>query len=177
MASFMSRSALLPLALAFVALVVLAGSVVSSTTLGKPQGNVILKVSGDITTHNAGNEAHFDVALLEHIGTQTIETTTVWTEGKQTFRGTRMSDLLRAVGATSGTIKALAVNNYAIEIPVNEAIANDGILAFERNGRLMSVRDKGPVWIVYPYDEKAKYQSETFYSRSVWQLDRMAITR
>jgi hypothetical protein len=177
MALILARWAALLSVLASFALIILTGSVVSSSTLGQPQGQVLLKVSGDISAYNVGNEVHFDVALLEHIGTQTIETKTIWTEGTQTFRGTRMSDLLRAVGAETGTIKALAVNNYSIEMPVSDALVNDALLAFERNGRLMSVRDKGPIWIVYPYDDKTMYQSETFYSRSVWQLDRMVITR
>ena len=51
------------------------------------------------------------------------------------------------------------------------------LLAFERNGKPMSVREKGPLWIVYPYDSDAKFQSEVYYSRSIWQLDRLAVAR
>jgi hypothetical protein len=39
----------------------------------------------------------------------------------------------------------------------------------------MSVRDKGPLWLVYPYDSAAKYQSEVVFSRSIWQLNRLEI--
>jgi hypothetical protein len=41
----------------------------------------------------------------------------------------------------------------------------------------MSVRDKGPLWLIYPYDSKAEYQSETIYSRSIWQLVKIDLTK
>jgi hypothetical protein len=48
-------------------------------------------------------------------------------------------------------------------------------VAYLRNGAEMSMRDKGPLWIVYPYDAKPDYQSELIYSRSIWQLDRIEV--
>ncbi|MGB1266126.1 MAG: oxidoreductase, partial [Nereida ignava] len=47
------------------------------------------------------------------------------------------------------------------------------IIAYKQNGSEMSRRRKGPLWIVYPYDDKKSYQTETVYSRSIWQLDRL----
>ena len=45
------------------------------------------------------------------------------------------------------------------------------IIAYERNGKEMSVRSKGPLWIVYPYDSNPSYKTEAIYSRSIWQLE------
>ena len=41
----------------------------------------------------------------------------------------------------------------------------------------MTLRDKGPLWLVYPYDADTAYQSEVIYARSVWQLDRIEVLR
>jgi len=41
----------------------------------------------------------------------------------------------------------------------------------------MSAREKGPVWLVYNYDSDPAFRTETVYSRSVWQLDRITISR
>ena len=49
------------------------------------------------------------------------------------------------------------------------------ILAYLNDGEEMPVRDKGPLWVVYPYDLNASYQSEVIYSRSIWQLDRIVV--
>ena len=76
---------------------------------------------------------------------------------------------------SSGTLKAVAVNDYAVEIPVTDAVEGGPIIAWERNGSTMSVRDKGPLWLVYPFDSVPAYQSEVIYSRSIWQLDRITV--
>ena len=74
-------------------------------------------------------------------------------------------------------MNAIAVNNYSVPIPVADAVEGGPLLAFEINGAAMSIRDKGPLWIVYPYDSKTDYQSETIYSRSIWQLNRLQIAQ
>jgi hypothetical protein len=38
------------------------------------------------------------------------------------------------------------------------------------NGAPLSRREKGPYWLVYPYDSDPIFQSETVYTRSIWQL-------
>ena len=70
-------------------------------------------------------------------------------------------------------LRATAINNYAIEIPVSDAVNEGPIIAYLMDGKKMSVRDKGPLWIVYPYDANPDYRSEVVYSRSIWQLDRI----
>ena len=49
------------------------------------------------------------------------------------------------------------------------------IIAYRRNGLAMSLREHGPLWIVYPYDAAAEYRSAQAYSHSIWQLDRIAV--
>ncbi len=49
------------------------------------------------------------------------------------------------------------------------------ILAIKRNGEYMPVRDKGPLFIVYPYDSKSELKSQTYYGRSAWQLKRLEV--
>ena len=57
----------------------------------------------------------------------------------------------------------------------SDAVEEGPIVAYEMDGKLMSRRDKGPLWLIYPYSSNAEYRTEVIYSRSIWQLDRMAI--
>ena len=136
---------------------------------------MILTVSGDIAATNAGETAEFDLAMLEELGTTEFETSTIWTDGPQSFEGVALDDLMAALGVEGGTLRATAINDYSIEIPVSDAVEGGPILAYRRDGRAMSIRDKGPLWVVYPYDENADYRTEVVYSRSVWQLDRIEV--
>jgi hypothetical protein len=74
-----------------------------------------------------------------------------------------------------GNLSAVAINDYKVDIPVSDAVEDGPIIAYMRNGEVMSVRDKGPLWIVYPFDATEDYQAEVIYSRSIWQLDRIVV--
>lgn len=144
-------------------------------SFGQPVGEVVLRV-----TQGAEGEsvdlAAFDMAMLQNMPKYTFETNTMWTEGPQVFEGVELKTFLDALGVTSGILAATAINDYRIEIPVHEIEAGGPMIAYARNGEPMSVREKGPLWIVYPYDANPNYQTEVVFSRSIWQLDRLAIT-
>ncbi|KIN60377.1 Oxidoreductase, molybdopterin binding [Sulfitobacter noctilucae] len=127
-------------------------------------------------THNGETQA-FDRAALEALGTRKIETTTIWTEGTNTFEGVPLARLVQELGAEDGTLLATAINDYTVEIPVTDAVEDGPIVAITMNGEEMSVRDKGPLWVVYPYDANADYRTEVIYSRSIWQLDRIELVQ
>lgn len=158
---------------------VLAAAVIAQSaqaqTLPPPTGEVLLTVSGDIAVTNADRAAVFDRAMLEAMAPVEFTTTTTWTDGPQVFKGVLMRDLLLMLGVTGGTIRATAINDYAVDIPVSDAVEGGPIVAYLLNGQPMSVRDKGPLWIVYPYESRSEYRSEVIYSRSIWQLDRMEV--
>jgi len=49
------------------------------------------------------------------------------------------------------------------------------ILAMKRDGNYMPVRDKGPLFIIYPYDSDPQLQSQTYYTRSAWQVAKLIV--
>jgi len=114
-----------------------------------------------------------DVGRLSAIGTAEIETTSIWTDGKHSFKGVMLRDLVDFLKIKAKVLRLHALNDYAVEIPTDEATADAPILAFEMDGALMSVRDKGPIWVLYPFDDGPQYRTDTTFSRSVWQLDRV----
>ena len=148
----------------------------ATAELARPEGPVILTVSGKITETNTDEgTAEFDLEMLRALPSETFTTTTIWTDGEQEFTGVPLNVLLETVGATGSTLRSVAINDYAVEIPVSDAKEGGPIVAYELNGETMSVRDKGPLWIVYPYDSATEYRTEVIYSRSIWQLDRIDV--
>lgn len=102
-------------------------------------------------------------------------TSTIWTEGVNTFAGVSLHDFLEIAKLEGDTLHVIALNDYAVEVPVTDAVAGGPIIAYEMDGKTMSVREKGPYWLVYPFDSSADYRSETIYSRSIWQIDRIEV--
>ncbi len=162
------------LGIAFAATALLTG-IATADPLPLPQGPVILTVSGEISVSNSPEGAQFDLAMLDALGTEEFETTTIWTDGPQMFRGVPLHRLIEVLQAKGAVIAASALNDYMVEIPLTDAVEGGPILAFEQNGEELSVRDKGPLWVVYPYDAATAYQTEVIYARSIWQVKRMEI--
>ena len=92
----------------------------------------------------------------------------------QTFEGPRLSSLLDFLSASGTTIVASAINDYFVDIPVTHA-ENQGVtLAVLHNGKAMTVRDKGPIWVIYPQSE-AEAKLKKFDNEMIWQLVSMEI--
>jgi hypothetical protein len=143
--------------------------------LAQPAGRVILTISGKIATTNVGETAQFDRDMLEAQGLVSFETTTPWYSGPQKFEGVSLDKLLKLVGANGDRIQAVALNDYTTEIPIEDFARYNVILALKRNNEYMPVRDKGPLFIVYPYDADPTLRSQKFYSRSAWQLAQIIV--
>ena len=119
----------------------------------------------------------YDQTALQAFGPVSFATSTIWTEGQPTFTGVPLQTILTDAGIDQGTVSAVAINDYAVQIPVDEVTADYPIVAFQQDGQAMSVRDKGPLWVIYPYDSDPALQSEVTYARSIWQLVRIEAVR
>jgi hypothetical protein len=87
-----------------------------------------------------------------------LVTSTVVTDGKQTFTGFLMRDLLERLDAEGDHVTAVALNDYAVEIPMADFYDFDVIVAYSMDGTALSRDDKGPLWIVYPRDDHEALQ-------------------
>jgi hypothetical protein len=131
---------------------------------------VVLTVSGRITATNAGATATYDMAMLEALPGRATETETPWTKGKVKFEGPLGAALLDQLGASGTTLKITALNDYVVEVPVEDFRKWPVILATRKDGKAMPVRDKGPIFVVYPFDLDRSLYNERIFSRSAWQV-------
>ncbi len=147
----------------------------SSVAQDAPEGRVILTVGGEIATTNLDGAMQYDRAMLEALGMHTVVTETPWTDGDVTFEGVLLRDLLADVGADGGIIAAVALNDYTATIPASDAVDFDVILAMRQDGEILTVRQRGPLWVIYPWSDRPGLQNEVYYSRSIWQLKALEV--
>jgi hypothetical protein len=140
-----------------------------------PKGRVVLTLSGRIGQPNRDKDAVFDMAMLEALPQHSFTTRTPWYDRQVKFTGPLLSDVLSAAKAQGKTINASAINDYTIRIPMTDAQTHGVIVALLLDDQAMAVRDKGPLFVVYPFDSKAELRSSVYYERSIWQLKRMSI--
>jgi len=151
-------------------LLILMLSPMPSAALDFPRGPVVLTFSGLITRSNLTGQAVLDTTILKSLPQKEILTDTPWTEGPVKFEGPLLRDVLALVGADGEVLKAKAINDYFVDIPASDAFDYDVILAMRMNESDMTIRSKGPLWLIYPWSDNDTLRSETYYSRSIWQL-------
>lgn len=135
-----------------------------------PSGPVVLTVSGRIASTNVDGKAMFDLAMLDGLEQHTTITETPWHDGTQRFSGVLISSLLKAIGARGSEVTVTALNAYFADIPMTDFSHDPVILASRINGELLSVRDKGPLFVIYPFDGNSELHNEVHFGRSVWQV-------
>lgn len=143
--------------------------------LPPPTGRVILTISGKIGQFNQGRQAVFDMAMLQALPQHSFTTNTPWYSRPVKFTGPLLRDVLDAVKAQGSTILASAINDYAIQIPVSDAYEHRVIVARLIDDHEVPVRLKGPLFVVYPFDDKAELRTSVYIERSIWQLRHMSI--
>ncbi len=135
---------------------------------------VVLTVAGAVD--NEQGQVEYTLADLEAMDFVEVRTSTPWTEGTQIFGGVLLQTILRGAGARGDIVDAIALDDLKATIPWKEIEEFPIIVAFKNNGDYMRVRDKGPLWIIYPLDDYPELRTLERENRMVWQL-RMLIVR
>ncbi|MDR9484222.1 MAG: molybdopterin-dependent oxidoreductase [Sediminimonas sp.] len=174
------RSAIDVSILRLAAAVILAGELIAGTPGARAADPHVLDIRIAPEAAGAGEEGRRIALGLDDLRTlprAAFRTSTNWTAGRERFEGVHLHDLLAYLGVRDGVMRLIGLNGYEARFPVADVRPDGALLAFARNGAPMSIRDKGPLWLVFPFDRDARYRTETYYARSVWQLDRIRIER
>lgn len=147
----------------------------AALALDPPSGRVLLEVGGEIGVTNVGDEAHFDRDMLLALPQHQTVTATPWHDGTVTFSGPLGRELLTALDARGETLRVVALNDYEVDLPVADLQRYDVILAMSMNGETLRIRDQGPLFVIYPFDEHPHLLNEEILTRSVWQVERIQV--
>jgi len=151
-------------------------SATNALALDLPRGKVVLTVSGkEIANANQDGKAVFDIDMLEALPGRSASIETPWYPDAREFSGPFLRSVLASAGAKGTSIRIKALNDYVVTVPFSDAQRIDTILATRTDGRLMSVRDKGPLFLVYPFDLDRSLYDETYFARSVWQISEIEV--
>jgi hypothetical protein len=92
------------------------------------------------------------------------------------FVGPLARDVLASfdLGAVT-TVHLVAANDYSFDIPLGDLTKYDVILAMQADGKRLSIRDKGPIWLMYPLDDFPELQDPKYNLRLIWQLTVMEL--
>ena len=142
---------------------------------GLPAPAALLTVSGRLERPDRGHEASFDRARLQALPQTSFSTRTPWWAEPRRFTGPLLRDVLGAVGASGRTLRLGSIAPDHQDMPFDDALQYDVVVAHRLDGRAMTLRDKGPLLLMYPFDAQPELHSAVYYGRSTWHLQTIEV--
>ena len=104
----------------------------------------------------------------------TLVTENEFTDRRVAYRGPLMRDVLAQFGLDHAeAVRLIAANDYFVDIPTGDFRTYDAILAMQADGKPLSRRDKGPLWLMYPISDHAELNDPVYFRRLIWQVVRI----
>ncbi|MHA1127967.1 MAG: hypothetical protein ACTSRN_03325 [Alphaproteobacteria bacterium] len=139
---------------------------------GAFRGTVILSVTGNVALATRGassddvdkffsfNDITFEkAAQFDFAGLQSLPQVVVKADFPKggpvySFEGPMLHSVLEAAGAVGETITIRALDGYAVDISLEEAVTKGAIIALKRDGIPFAIGDFGPTHVVFPRAER-----------------------
>ncbi|MCG9640602.1 hypothetical protein L1D22_11945 [Vibrio sp. Isolate34] len=118
-----------------------------------------------------GQKHEFSREQLLSLPQQEISTTLPWVDGESVYSGVTLLAVLESMDLpVSAQVTFVALNDYKVVVPKEGFYDYQPIIAIKQNGEFMSVRDKGPYWLIYPLSTRPDIDNTDFHAKMIWQI-------
>jgi hypothetical protein len=150
-----------------------SGKIQADDPIPTPEDEPILEISGLVSNTNQSDAITIDLATLEQMPLVKLKVFEPFEEKDVTFEGVLMSDLMTIAGADRKASEAhfTALDDYEIDIPLEEITSTDVLLATKADGEHMSIEDGGPTRIVFPPDSEFGENTDAW----IWNVETIVI--
>jgi hypothetical protein len=143
-----------------------------SSTAGAQTPELSLKISTRLIQF-------WSLEKIEALSQQQTVTHSPFFPGTGMLSGPFVADLLAAaLGAEpkgSMLINLVALNDYSVQTTFGKLRHADAIVVTRKNSLPMSIRNRGPFWIIFPLTRRPDLENEDFHRLMIWQLSDIII--
>jgi hypothetical protein len=127
-----------------------------------------------LTLSNGTETLEFTLEELQALPQVVVVTKNEFSDGEAEYRGPLVRDILEHLSLDQADVlRFTAVNDYFVDIPTSDFRKHNVILAMMENGKLLSRRDKGPLWLMYPISDNSELDDPIYIHRLIWQVVRI----
>lgn len=122
----------------------------------------------------SGQQTNLTREDLERLPQTTFTTSTPWTKGTHTYKGPKLSLITAKFPQPLNGIRVYAVNGYSYDIGIKDLKKSPFILALQQDSKNMTLRNKGPLWVLVPFDQNPQLMSnQKLLNQAVWQVNKI----
>ena len=128
--------------------------------------------------HGSPHNSRLNLAQLDALPqtTLTLELPeTLGIQGTHSWQGVSLGELLKLSGSTGQSVRLQALNGYYVTLPVSDIERYNPLLAYRRAGNNLTIREKGPFILIYPFNEFKTLNQQLYINRSIWQVHEIYI--
>lgn len=120
-----------------------------------------------------------DMSNLDSMPQETILTSlpaSLSITGKNEWSGVSLKYIVDNLGAKEDSVIELAaLNDYVISIPMKSINSYNPVLASRLNGKTISIRNKGPLILIYPFDKYREINTPLYQDYTIWMIHEIRI--
>ncbi|WP_372308573.1 hypothetical protein [Vibrio splendidus] len=118
-----------------------------------------------------GQKHQFSREQLLLLPQKEITTSLPWLDGELVYSGVALQTVLETKDLPmTSQVTFVALNDYKIAVPKEDFDDYQPIIAIKQNGQFMSVREKGPYWLIYPLSSTPDIDNTDFHAKMIWQI-------
>lgn len=126
-----------------------------------------------VALRRGGREVALDLATLRGLPQGRLTVREPFRRRTMSFVGVRLGDLLGADRGKGGELHLHALDDYHVEIPLEELGEDDALLAWQADGRRIATAEGGPVRVVYPAGSSLGRNRDNW----IWSVEAMRVRR
>ena len=117
-----------------------------------------------------------DLEKLERKDYLTLLPPSLSVPGRHDWLGIPLRAVLEAANAKSfTTMRIAALDGYQVNLPATDVARFDPILAYQKDGQYIGILDKGPLFLIYPFESHRELQSMQYINRAIWQVNAIVL--
>ena len=133
---------------------------------------ISVEAAPNLAVTSGENTLALDRTELEAFPQTRIVTTSPYFEGTAEFTGPSLRRVLEFFSLEKESrVVFRALNDYEVDGNIQELLEMDAIIATRMDGKPMSVRDRGPFWIILPLSDRPELDDQAFHRFMIWQLE------
>jgi hypothetical protein len=153
------------------------GVLEAGSPIARPQQS-ILALDGAVTATNDKGRLLVDLELIEQLGLIRYSVNDPWLKREVTYTGILLSDLARLAEPRAGakTMHFVALDDYEVDITLEEAERWPIMLATRLDGHRMDIANGGPSRIVFPYGLVSGIDELHYKDLWIWNIERITFS-
>ncbi|WP_022942330.1 molybdopterin-binding oxidoreductase [Psychromonas hadalis] len=112
----------------------------------------------------------YTLKQLQKLPQHEIKITIPWTDEEHIYKGPYLEDVFSSAGIEGRWLTLYALDHYQVSFNYQRIKKYNPILGLQIDGELLTIRSKGPIWLILPVNEYKELEAAVYNDYMVWQL-------